>query len=270
MYWSCLTGKCSGAMENWGLITYRESALLVSPQTTPASIQYVASVVCHELAHQWFGNIVTMVCVCVCVFIPGLTPDWFEQWVVPEEVLDLECVRCSLFSCLSTQEWWTDLWLNEGFASWIEYPCLERFLPEFHTWQQIFSLEYARALSLDALKTSHPIEVHANTHYTVSVLHLHSDWCCLIAHFDTRNSRQLSVPIASKPIPRNLRTVLDVQVSIREPREADELFDTITYSKGASVINMLYSYLGLEVCAMGECSGFVELPSVCWKDAVKH
>lgn len=49
-------------MENWGLITYRESALLVSKQSTQLARQYVASVVCHELAHQWFGNIVTMVC----------------------------------------------------------------------------------------------------------------------------------------------------------------------------------------------------------------
>lgn len=51
----------SGAMENWGLITYREVALLADPATTTvASKQYVASVVSHELSHQWFGNLVTM------------------------------------------------------------------------------------------------------------------------------------------------------------------------------------------------------------------
>lgn len=51
----------SGAMENWGCTTFRETALLLDPQNySPASRQYVASVVAHELAHQWFGNLVTM------------------------------------------------------------------------------------------------------------------------------------------------------------------------------------------------------------------
>ena len=51
----------SGAMENWGLITYRETALLVSKDSSAAVKQRVAIVVGHELAHQWFGNLVTMV-----------------------------------------------------------------------------------------------------------------------------------------------------------------------------------------------------------------
>jgi aminopeptidase N len=49
-------------MENWGLVTYRETCLLVDPETTSAvRKQYIALVVGHELAHQWFGNLVTMV-----------------------------------------------------------------------------------------------------------------------------------------------------------------------------------------------------------------
>ena len=52
----------TGAMENWGLVTYRETALLVDPQNSSSkSKQWVALVVGHELAHQWFGNLVTMV-----------------------------------------------------------------------------------------------------------------------------------------------------------------------------------------------------------------
>jgi len=52
----------TGAMENWGLVTYRETALLVDPKNSASSAkQRVALVVGHELAHQWFGNLVTMV-----------------------------------------------------------------------------------------------------------------------------------------------------------------------------------------------------------------
>jgi len=107
----------AGAMENWGLITYRETALLVDPENSSARIkQWVALVVGHELAHQWFGNLVTM-------------------------------------------EWWTHLWLNEGFASWIEYLCVDFCFPEYDVWTQFINNDHERALEMDALDNSHPIEV---------------------------------------------------------------------------------------------------------------
>src|SRR3989344_5642777 len=84
----------SGAMENWGAVTYRESALLVDPEHSSIhNTQWVALVIAHELAHQWFGNLVTM-------------------------------------------EWWTHLWLNEGFASWIEYLAVDHIFPEWNIWTQ--------------------------------------------------------------------------------------------------------------------------------------
>ena len=107
----------SGAMENWGCITFREQSLLVEPSTTSlASKQYVALVIAHELAHQWFGNLVTM-------------------------------------------SWWTDLWLNEGFASWMEYFAIDHIFPEWKLWIQFAIDEQYQALSLDALENTHPIEV---------------------------------------------------------------------------------------------------------------
>ena len=57
------------------------------------------------------------------------------------------------------QEWWTHLWLNEGFASWIEYLCVDHCFPEFDIWTQFVNSDLGRALELDALHTSHAIEV---------------------------------------------------------------------------------------------------------------
>ena len=56
-------------------------------------------------------------------------------------------------------EWWTDLWLNEGFATWIEYLCVDYCCPEFDIWTQFLVQDYNRALGLDALANSHPIQV---------------------------------------------------------------------------------------------------------------
>eukprot|EP01121_Diplochlamys_sp_Union-15-3_P006327 TRINITY_DN1681_c0_g2_i1.p1 TRINITY_DN1681_c0_g2~~TRINITY_DN1681_c0_g2_i1.p1 ORF type:complete len:869 (-),score=193.44 TRINITY_DN1681_c0_g2_i1:446-3028(-) len=141
----------AGAMENWGLITYRETALLCDPKNSPfATKSRVAYVVAHELAHQWFGNLVTM-------------------------------------------EWWTDLWLNEGFATFIGNQAVDHLFPEWDIWTQFLSDYIFRAQRLDSLRSSHPIEV---------------------------------------PIYRS--------------EEVDEIFDAISYSKGASVICMLANFLGEE------------------------
>ncbi|XP_071450915.1 puromycin-sensitive aminopeptidase [Hetaerina americana] len=141
----------AGAMENWGLVTYRETCLLVDPENTSAvRKQWIALVVGHELAHQWFGNLVTM-------------------------------------------EWWTHLWLNEGYASFVEFLCVEHLFPEYDIWTQFVTETYIRALELDCLKNSHPIEV-----------------------------------------------------PVGHPSEIDEIFDDISYNKGASVIRMLHRYIGDE------------------------
>lgn len=107
----------AGAMENWGCITFREQTLLVDPKNTSLPMkQYVAMVVAHELAHQWFGNLVTM-------------------------------------------RWWTDLWLNEGFASWIEYLAVDKIFPKWDMWTQFVVDELQTAFKLDALENTHAVEV---------------------------------------------------------------------------------------------------------------
>jgi puromycin-sensitive aminopeptidase len=106
----------AGAMENWGAITYRETALLVDPENSSAGTrQRVAEVVAHEMAHMWFGDLVTM-------------------------------------------QWWDDLWLNESFASWMGSKAVDWLYPEWEMWTQFVNMDTTRALSLDGLKNSHPIE----------------------------------------------------------------------------------------------------------------
>lgn len=109
-----------GAMENWGAIFYFEYYLLDDPAiSTQADRQAIYTVVAHEMAHQWFGDLVTM-------------------------------------------SWWDDLWLNEGFASWMESRAAERFHPEWNA--QLASVANREtAMGLDSLSTAHPVVQHVET-----------------------------------------------------------------------------------------------------------
>uniref|UniRef100_A0A673LUG0 Aminopeptidase n=1 Tax=Sinocyclocheilus rhinocerous TaxID=307959 RepID=A0A673LUG0_9TELE len=105
----------SGAMENWGLVTYRETALLYDPRTSAnGNKQRIATVVSHELAHMWFGNLVTV-------------------------------------------KWWNDLWLNEGFASYVEYLGADYAEPTWNTKDQTILYDLQRAFAVDSLTSSHPL-----------------------------------------------------------------------------------------------------------------
>jgi aminopeptidase N len=103
-----------GAMENWGAIFTFEYAILLDPSiSTQSDKQGVFSIAAHEVAHQWFGDLVTM-------------------------------------------SWWDDLWLNEGFASWMASRTMHRLHPE---WNAILGTVSARerAMDRDAIETTHPI-----------------------------------------------------------------------------------------------------------------
>lgn len=146
----------AGAMENWGLVTYRTVLILHDEKTSSAKAkQRIASVVAHELAHQWFGNLVTM-------------------------------------------EWWSHLWLNEGFATWVGNYAVDKLFPEWDFWTQFVADDFERGLELDAMRSSHPIEVE-----------------------------------------------------VKNPAEISQIFDAISYSKGASVIRMLSAYLTEDVFLAG-------------------
>ncbi|CAG0878547.1 unnamed protein product [Darwinula stevensoni] len=104
-----------GAMEHWALITYREPFLLYNPETSSmGDKQRVATIVSHELAHHWFGNLMTL-------------------------------------------EWWDDLWLNEGFASYIEYKGVAQYETDWDMDTVFLADDLQRILRQDAGLTSHPI-----------------------------------------------------------------------------------------------------------------
>ncbi|XP_047739916.1 endoplasmic reticulum aminopeptidase 1 [Hyalella azteca] len=105
----------AGAMENWGLVTYKETALMfVEGVSSARAQQRIAVVLAHELAHQWFGNLVTM-------------------------------------------EWWQDLWLNEGFASFMEVLGTSEVEPHWSMLDQFVVETVQPALALDGLLSSHPV-----------------------------------------------------------------------------------------------------------------
>ncbi|GMF17387.1 unnamed protein product [Phytophthora lilii] len=147
----------AGAMENWGVVTYRETRLLIDEQLSSFGQKMAtARTVCHEIAHQWFGNLVTM-------------------------------------------EWWTGLWLNEGFARFMEFEAVHHVFPEWNVWEVfVQDITMSVAMGKDCMLTSHPIEVKVN-----------------------------------------------------HPDEVDQIFDVISYAKGASVIRMLSEYLGRDVFYRG-------------------
>jgi tricorn protease interacting factor F2/3 len=139
-----------GAMENWGAITYREILLHVDKDTSVRAKKAVAGVIAHEIAHMWFGDLVTM-------------------------------------------KWWDDLWLNESFATFMGHKSVDSSYPQWTVWQDFVRTQTAGAQGRDGLKSTHPIEAR-----------------------------------------------------VKDPDEIEELFDEISYGKGASILRMIEAYIGAE------------------------
>ncbi len=125
-----IPGGFGGAMENWGGITYYESVLLFDPKSSSAETkQNIYEVVAHEMAHMWFGDLVTMA-------------------------------------------WWDNLWLNEGFASWMGSKCTAHFNPQWEVWlarelprdpTRRTGIAKEAAMEGDARSTTHPIQQRVAT-----------------------------------------------------------------------------------------------------------
>jgi len=142
-----------GAMENWGAITFREILLLVDENTSERIKMRAAMAIAHELAHQWFGDLVTM-------------------------------------------KWWDDIWLNESFATYMAYKAIDHAHPEWSMWKNFYNGEPGAETLVGAMKRD-----------------------CL------RNTHPIHVPVSA-------------------PEELEEIFDEISYGKGAHVLQMIEEYVG--------------------------
>jgi aminopeptidase N len=141
----------AGAMENLGCITFRDTALLIDAgKAARTELERVADVIAHELAHMWFGDLVTM-------------------------------------------GWWEGIWLNEAFATFMETLCVDAFRPSWDRWVG-FAPSREAALAIDAVHSTRPIE------YPVG-----------------------------------------------PPKEAEGMFDLLTYEKGCGVLRMLEQHIGPDV-----------------------
>jgi len=144
-----------GAMENWGAITFREILLHADKDTSTSTKKSIVEVIAHEIAHMWFGDLVTM-------------------------------------------KWWDDLWLNESFATFMAYKVVDWAYPQWKIWQDFVKNSTGGAMARDALNSTHPIEAR-----------------------------------------------------VRSPEEVEELFDEISYGKGASILRMIEAYIGPDMFQKG-------------------
>jgi len=138
----------TGAMENWGAITAREPYVVIEKGASLSDIRHASFVMTHEIAHMWFGDLVTM-------------------------------------------KWWDDLWLNESFAAFMEHKMLNRAHPNWDIWRDFLLSENFPSMNADSLAGTHPIQVKVGT-----------------------------------------------------VNEIQQVFDAISYGKGASILRMMEAYVG--------------------------
>jgi aminopeptidase N len=185
----------SGAMENWGLVTYREVALLAEPKTTSiSSKQYIATVIAHELAHQWFGNLVTM-------------------------------------------KWWDNLWLNESFATLMEYIAVDALHPEWNIWNEFSTNESILALRRDAMDGVQAVQVAVNHPDEISTLF---DGAIVYAK-GARLLRMLQHYVGDAAFQQGLATYFS-QYAYGNT-EGDDLWNAIGAASGKNITDMMNTWI---------------------------
>lgn len=204
----------SAAMENWGLITYREVALLSDPNTTSiSSRQYIATVIAHELAHQWFGNLVTM-------------------------------------------KWWNNLWLNESFATLMEYIAIDSLRPEWNIWLDFSTNETILALRRDSIDGVQAVQVDVNHPDEINTLF---DGAIVYAK-GARLIRMLRQYVGDSVFQAGLKQYFKDYAYANT--EADDLWSAIAGVSGKEISNLMNAWIsrpGYPVVHVEQSDGKVKL-----------
>jgi len=185
----------SGAMENWGLVTYREVALIADPETTSISSRhYIATVIAHELSHQWFGNLVTM-------------------------------------------KWWNNLWLNESFATLMEYIAIDALHPEWNVWLDFATGEVPMALRRDSLDGVQPVQMEVHHPDEISTLF---DGAIVYAK-GARLLRMLQHYIGSEAFQLGLKAYFAKHAYGNT--EGDDLWQALTTASGKNISHFMNTWI---------------------------
>lgn len=204
----------SGAMENWGLITYREIALLSNPKSSSiSSRQYIATVIAHELAHQWFGNLVTM-------------------------------------------KWWNNLWLNESFATLMEYIAIDAMYPEWNIWLDFSTSETIMALRRDSIDGVQPVQIDVNHPDEISTLF---DGAIVYAK-GARLLRMLQYYVGDADFQTGLKQYFIKFAYLNT--EANDLWGEISKASGKNITTMMNTWIsqpGYPVVSVSQDDGKIRL-----------
>lgn len=184
----------SGAMENWGLITYRESALLAEKTAAQETKEYVSSVIAHELSHQWFGNLVTM-------------------------------------------RWWNNLWLNESFASVMEYVCVDALEPGWRVWDSVTMQEGIHALRRDAIDGVQAVQTEV--HHPDEINSLFDS--AIVYAKGARLMRMLLEYVGYETFRNGLQTYFKRHAYANT--EADDLWNAMTAASGKDVAAVMNAWI---------------------------
>lgn len=184
----------AGAMENWGLVTYRESMLIAGKNATLGAKKGVALTVAHELSHQWFGDLVTM-------------------------------------------EWWDDLWLNESFASVMEYYAVDYIHPEYNIFEGFFTADALAALRRDAYEGVQSVHQDVNNPEEIATLF---DPCIVYA----KGARLMLMVIRAMGWDKFCEGIREYFEKYKyENTVGDDLWNALTPHAGFNVHEMMHAFI---------------------------
>jgi aminopeptidase N/puromycin-sensitive aminopeptidase len=200
----------AGAMENTAAITYRETALLIEPNAPEDRKREVAVVIAHEMAHQWFGDLVTM-------------------------------------------QWWNDIWLNEGFATWMETKPVAAMHPEWNMAEED-AFSATEAMRTDSLANTRPIRQQASTSGEINEL-----FDAIAYNKTAAVLRMVENYIGARDFQKGINTYLAAHKFANAT--AEDFWGALSHVSGKPADKVMQSFVtqpGVPVITFGQCKADVQ------------